>query len=152
MPRSNRGAGGDDRLRPYRDGGRDQLWPPDDARRFYAVRSRMMHDIRAACAAQRPTPWDAGGGLPVDAGYQGLAPNEETILRAVLFTFQPPGARQPRARGQRAGGTTALGGGGAREAGGYARGRHNNNSNSINNNNSNLHNNNNHSARGRRRR
>ena len=103
MPRSNRDAGGDNRLRPYRDGGRDQLWPPDDARRFYAVRSRMMHDIRAACAAQRPTPWDAGGGLPVDAGYQGLAPNEETILRAVLFTFQPPGARQPRALPTRAG-------------------------------------------------
>ena len=47
----------------------------------------MMHAIRAACAARRPVPWDADGGLPVDVGYQGLAPNEEAILRAVLLTF-----------------------------------------------------------------
>jgi hypothetical protein len=57
----------------------------------------MMHAIRAACAARRPTPWDADGGLLVDAGYRGLAPNEEAILRAVLLTFQPPGARAPGA-------------------------------------------------------
>ena len=100
MPRFDRpAAGDDDRLRPYTDGGGDQLWPPDDARRFYAVRSRMLHAIRAACAAQRPSPWDMDGGLPVDAGYQGLAPDDDTILRAVLMTFRPAGVRAPGAGG-----------------------------------------------------